>query len=249
MNPLNLNHNEYFVVGTDTEVGKTLISCALILKIKEQDSANKLVAGYKPVSAGTHTSPNGKLANEDVESLCLASNFQSQNQLTAEACCPFILNHPAAPNIVAVEESKKLSLSRMIEGLVDLRKKSTHMIVEGVGGFLVPLNEQETTADFAEKINLPIILVVGLRLGCLNHSLLTIEAIQKRNLTLAGWVANTIDPAMLVKIENIETLKKRIPAPLLGIIDWLPEDLQKEKHAPYSIEAMQLAARSLRLPG
>ena len=122
------------------------------------------------------------------------------------------------------------------------------VVVEGAGGFLVPLNDQEDLGDVAQAMDLPVILVVGMRLGCINHALLTCEAIQSRQLTIAGWVANTLSEEMPLLEENIQTLKDRIFAPFLGVIPALPKELQKSENAPYSIEALRFAAEHIKLP-
>jgi dethiobiotin synthetase len=122
------------------------------------------------------------------------------------------------------------------------------VVVEGAGGFLVPLNEQEDLGDVTQAIDLPVILVVGMRLGCINHALLTCEAIQARQLTIAGWVANTLSNEMPLLDENIQALKERIFAPFLGVIPSLPDQLKKLENAPYSLEALRFTAEHIRLP-
>jgi dethiobiotin synthetase len=121
-------------------------------------------------------------------------------------------------------------------------------VVEGAGGLLIPLNNDEDLGGFAKKIDLPIILVVGMKLGCLNHALLTYEAIKARNLKIAGWIANTLAEEMPLLQENLQTLKARIEAPLLGLIPSLPKELQKATDSPYSVEALQFAAKHIQLP-
>ena len=122
------------------------------------------------------------------------------------------------------------------------------MIVEGAGGFLVPLNQDENLGDIAQSINLPVILVVGMRLGCINHALLSCEALNTRNLPIAGWVANTLANAMPLLHENIQTLKECIAAPYLGLIPSLPKDLGKASDMPYSLDALQFAAQHINTP-
>lgn len=231
----------FFVTGTDTEVGKTLITGALILKLRE---AGVHAAGFKPVVAGTYIHSSGQKLNEDLETLRIASGFNSQEQ----SLCPYILDQPAAPHLVAKKNDVYLDPSIILGDLHSLSQQFEVVVVEGAGGFLVPLNEHEDLGDLAQAIDLPVILVVGMRLGCINHALLTCEAIQSRQLTIAGWVANTLSEEMPLLEENIRTLQDRIFAPFLGVIPTLPKQLQKSEHAPYSLEALGFAAGHIKLP-
>ena len=237
-----MNHSlGFFVTGTDTEVGKTLVSGALILKLREQ---GKKVLGFKPVVAGTYLGGNGQLLNEDLETLRIASNL-NQDELSL---CPYILDAPAAPNIVAKSENIELEVPTMIRAYNNIKEISDFVVVEGAGGFLVPLNEKENLSDFAQQIDLPVVLVVGMKLGCLNHALLTIESLKSRNLRIAGWVANTLPQQMPLLNENIQTLQSKLSIPFLGLIPQLPTDLTKIDHHPYSIKALQFAAQHIQLP-
>ena len=231
----------FFVVGTDTEVGKTLVSGAIILKLRAQ---GKKVIGFKPIVAGTYYDKNGALLNEDLETLRMASNLEP-GQIDL---CPYILDVPAAPHLVAARLGVQLALEPIMQAFSKVQSEADLVIVEGAGGFLIPLNDHEDLGDFAEKIHFPIVLVVGMKLGCLNHALLTYEAIQARNLSIAGWVANTLSTEMPLLQENIETLKTRIRAPFLGSIPTLPKHLQKASDSPYSIEALEFAAQHIQLP-
>ena len=231
----------FFVTGTDTEVGKTLISGALILKLREMGAST---IGFKPVVAGTYTNPSGQKFNEDLETLRIASGLNSQEQ----SLCPYVLDEAAAPHLVAKKNDVYLDSSVILGDLHTLGQKFEVVVVEGAGGFLVPLNEQEDLGDLAQAMDLPVILVVGMRLGCINHALLSCEAIQSRQLTIAGWVANTLLEEMPLLDENIESLKERIFAPFLGVIPTLPQQLQKSDNAPYSIEALRFAAEHIKLP-
>ena len=231
----------FFVTGTDTEVGKTLIAGALILKLRE---AGVQAAGFKPVVAGTYIDSSGQKLNEDLETLRIASGFNSQEQ----SLCPYILDEAAAPHLVAKKNDIYLDPSIILGDLHSLSQQFEVVVVEGAGGFLVPLNEQEDLGDLAQAIDLPVVLVVGMRLGCINHALLTCEAIQSRQLTIAGWVANTLSEEMPLLEENIQTLKDRIFAPFLGAIPSLPSQVQKSENAPYSLEALRFAAGHIKLP-
>jgi len=233
--------NGYFVTGTDTEVGKTLVSGALILKLREQ-GINAL--GFKPVVAGTHQDANGNILNEDLEALRIASNLGSSTL----SLCPYVLDQPAAPHLVAAHQGLKLELSVMLQGFQNIQNQADCVVVEGAGGLLIPLNDQEDLAMLAQEIKLPIILVVGMKLGCINHALLTFEAIKARHLNIAGWVANTLTTEMSLLDENIQTLRARIDAPFLGLIPALPKALQKADNSPYLIEALGFAAKHIQLP-
>lgn len=231
----------FFVTGTDTEVGKTLLSGALILKLRE---VGVRATGFKPVVAGTHVDSSGQKLNEDLETLRIASGLNSQEQ----SLCPYVLDEAAAPHLVAKKNDVYLDSSVILGDLHTLGQQFEVVVVEGAGGFLVPLNEQEDLGDLAQAMDLPVILVVGMRLGCINHALLTCEAIQSRQLMIAGWVANTLSEEMALLEENIQTLKDRIFAPFLGVIPALPKQLQKLENAPYSIEALRFAAEHIKLP-
>ena len=226
----------FFVTGTDTEVGKTLISGALITQLKKQHA---VVAGFKPVVAGMNLIA-GKMCNEDILALSSAMSYKPQEDFLD--ICPYQLSTPAAPHLVAKESDVHLDYSVMLQAFNKVRDRSDAIVVEGVGGFKVPFHDGKTSADFAQDMGLPVVMVVGMRLGCINHALLTVEAIQSRGLLLAGWVANTIGPMTLLQ-ENIATLENLIPAPLLGVIPELPKEFIQ---TPYSMSAMEKAASYLK---
>lgn len=200
----------YFVTGTDTGVGKTLVSCALLAAFATQ---GKRVAGFKPVAAGVDADG----MNDDAKALLAASNIP----LNYERVNSYCLREAIAPHIAAARENVHIELPHILSAYRELSEKADVVIVEGAGGFRVPLNGMLDNADLARELGLPVIVVVGMRLGCLNHALLTMEAIQSRGLKLAGWVANEITDAMPVQQENIEALKERIPAPLLGVVPYM----------------------------
>ena len=230
----------FFITGTDTEVGKTLVSGALILKLRD---AGINAVGFKPVVAGTYPNESGEHLNEDLETLRIASQLQAGQH----SLCPYILDQPAAPHIVAKAAGMTLSSKIILTAFNDIASQFDCTIVEGAGGFLVPLNAQEDLGDIAQLINLPVILVIGMRLGCINHALLSYEAIKARHLPVAGWVANTLSTEMPLLHANLQTLKDRIAAPYLGLIPPLPGDLQKHDNAPYSAEALRFAAAHFNL--
>jgi dethiobiotin synthetase len=231
----------FFVTGTDTEVGKTLASGALILKLREQGTH---AIGFKPVVAGTYQDATGKILNEDVETLRIASNLGSDEL----SLCPYVLDQPAAPHLVAARQGLKLEMDVMLQSFRKIQNQADCVVVEGAGGLLIPLNDQKDLSDFAEEIHLPVILVVGMKLGCINHALLTYEAIKARNFNMAGWIANTLTSEMPLLQENLQTLKTRIAVPFLGLIPALPKSLQKPANSPYSLEALTFAAQHIDLP-
>lgn len=199
----------FFITGTDTGVGKTLIACALLEACKSRGLS---AVGMKPVAAG-HM--DGRW--EDVEALVASSGISAPRQWVN----PYALAEPIAPHIAAAREGRRIELGVLCAAFSELKKLAEIVVVEGAGGFAVPLNEDETMADLAVRLGLPVILVVGLRLGCLNHALLTAEAVRSRGLCLAGWVANQIVPEMPALRENLETLNRRLDAPCLGVIPFL----------------------------
>jgi len=233
--------NGFFITGTDTEVGKTLVAAALILKMREQ-GVNAL--GFKPVVAGTYQNHDGKILNEDLETLRITSQLSSSQMVL----CPYILDLPIAPHIASEKIGIHLDLKIMMSAYEQILSQAEVVVVEGAGGFLVPINATENLSDFAQKLQLPIIMVVGMQLGCINHALLTEEALTSRKLKVAGWVANTLSSEMPFLDENIQYLQNKMKAPLLGVIPSLPAALQKQIDAPYTIEALQFAAQHISLP-
>ena len=231
----------FFVIGTDTEVGKTLVSGAVILKLRQ---AGINTVGFKPVVAGTYRNPDGRELNEDLETLRLASGLEHDDI----PLCPYILSAPAAPHLVAQAQGINLNIAAIIQAFQNISALFDSVVVEGAGGFLVPLNKTEDLADVAKAIGLPVILVVGMRLGCINHALLTYEALKIRNLQVLGWIANALSEEMPLLQENIQTLRDHISAPLLGVIPPLPIALQKQVNEPYSLHALEFAAEHIKLP-
>lgn len=201
-----------FVTGTDTGVGKTLVSCALL---HAYASAGNSTIGMKPVAAGCEAA-RGNVRCEDVELLCHASSVQAPLDLVN----PYAFVPPVAPHVAAAERGETIDLERIRHAYVALTAIADVVVVEGVGGFRVPLGAHRDTADLAQLLELPVVLVVGMRLGCLSHALLTAEAIAARGLTLAGWVANRIDPHMDRFEANLEALQLRLASPLLGVVSY-----------------------------
>ncbi len=199
-----------FVTGTDTEVGKTLISSTLLHALAQ---LNIRSAGMKPIAAGAFLRQD-VWCNEDMDQLAAASNVKLPSTLTT----PYLLQAAIAPHIAAQVEGVTIDLAHIQACYAQIHAQVDAVVVEGVGGFKVPLCDQYDTADLAQRLDLPVILVVGMRLGCLSQALLTAEAIARRGLVLAGWVANCVTPAMPYQEENIAALKQRLAAPLLGIV-------------------------------
>jgi dethiobiotin synthetase len=203
------------VTGTDTGVGKTLVATALL---RAMAGRGLRAVGMKPVAAGCALSAEG-LVNEDVVQLVRASTFEAPRDWIN----PYCFQPPVAPHLAARAAGQVISLQRIIAAYGRLSRLADRVVVEGAGGLLVPLNEKEDFADLARLLHLPVVLVVGMRLGCLNHALLTAQAIAARGLGFCGWVANCLEPDMALFNENLDALRVRIPAPLLGVLPHLPE--------------------------
>ncbi|MDR3055343.1 MAG: dethiobiotin synthase [Zoogloeaceae bacterium] len=199
----------FFITGTDTEVGKTYATCALLHRIRQ---AGLTAAGLKAVAAGVDA--DGK--NEDVEALRAASS--PELTLPERIRNPYRFAPAIAPHIAAQEAGVKIEFAVIKTAAQQAMQQADVVLLEGAGGFRIPLGTDGDSADLAQKLGLPVILVVGMRLGCLNHALLTAEAILARQIPLAGWIANSILPDMPFYAENLATLKTLIPAPLLGVI-------------------------------
>ncbi|MEK7322505.1 MAG: dethiobiotin synthase [Pseudomonadota bacterium] len=198
----------FFITGTDTGVGKTVVAAALIHHLAE---TGRRVAGMKPVAAGCVLTAEG-WRNDDALQLLAAGNVP----LGYEEVNPFALPAAIAPHLAAREAVMELSVAVLHAHYAQLAARTDCVIVEGAGGWRVPLNDRESVADLAVALNLPVILVVGIRLGCLNHALLSGEAIIRSGAHWAGWVANLVDPAMEKIAENIATLETQLAAPRLA---------------------------------
>lgn len=201
----------FFVTGTDTEVGKTAVSCALLHAAAQKGLST---AAVKPVAAGCDE--NAK--NEDAIALMAAMT----SELEYAQVNPVALREAIAPHIAAEREGRRLQASRLA-GLCRgvMSAGADFVLIEGAGGWRVPIGPRETLADVARQLQQRVILVVGMRLGCINHALLTAEAIARDGLSLAGWVANQVEGEMPCYSENLETLKRSIGAPLLGEVPFL----------------------------
>lgn len=210
----------YFIAGTDTGVGKTRITLALMHALQKHGST---VTGMKPVASGCDKTPDG-LRNEDA----LLLQAQSSIDLPYENINPYAFEPPVSPHIAAEKAGAKIQIDGLHKQMLLLMEGVDCLMVEGVGGWHVPLSDHKNTEDLAIALALPVILVVGMRLGCLNHALLTYEAIIRSGLQCAGWVANQIDPEFIYLQENIETLKAQFNDPLIGFVPF-QESVKTEK--------------------
>jgi dethiobiotin synthetase len=211
-----------FVTGTDTEIGKTFVASALLRLFSKLGFST---AGMKPIAAGV-TLEGLQWHNDDVDALDAASTIHPEISLR----CPYLLQTPAAPHLAAQIDGVEIDMTHIVSSYQKLCALADVVVVEGVGGFRVPLNQTQDTSDLAEILNLPVVLVVGLRLGCINQALLTFEAIKARGLEVWGWVANSTQIDMAFEKENIESLRQRLPAPYFG---HLPRILANEAEFAY----------------
>ena len=204
----------YFITGTDTEVGKTVVTLGLMRYLQAQ---GKRVVAMKPVASGCEATPAG-LRNDDA----LQLQRQASLDLDYALINPYAFEPAIAPHIAAAQAGTQVRLDAIQAAYTQIAGQVDCMLVEGVGGWRVPLTATETVADLAQRLGLDVILVVGIRLGCLNHALLTVGAIEAAGIPLAGWVANCLPPPSAATNENINTLKSMISSPLLGIVPVLP---------------------------
>jgi len=203
----------YFITGTDTEVGKSICAAGLLAAFKQHGLST---IGMKPVASGCEETPEG-LRNEDalllIQHMTAEANYEEVN--------PYAFMPPMAPHLAAARVGLTINSESLIEQAKQLSERAERIVIEGAGGWLAPLNETQSFADLAVELDVPVILVVGIRLGCLNHALLTYENMRQRGVTVAGWIANTglaeANDCMDIT-ENIASLASRIPEPLLGTL-------------------------------
>ena len=200
-----------FVTGTDTGIGKTHVACSLIRALRARGIA---AVGMKPVASGCEQTAAG-LRNADALDLLAASAEASDYDLVN----PYAFAEPISPHLAAADAHSTIEPLRIRRAYEDLQAQADFVVVEGVGGWLAPLGDSLLQVDIVRELDLHVLLVVGLRLGCLNHALLTARAIEADGARLIGWIGNRIDADMLRVEDNIETLKQRIQAPLLGIVE------------------------------
>lgn len=209
----------YFITGTDTGVGKTAVAAALMRALKRRGLS---VAGMKPIASGCSVTPQG-LRNDDA----LRLQAQGSAELAYDTVNPYAFEPPIAPHVAAAEAGVEIRTARILETFAQLQAQVECVVVEGIGGWQVPINARQTTADLARELGLPVVLVVGLRLGCLNHALLTRDAIRAAGVGCAGWVATQVEPGMARTEATVQALRERLAAPLLGLVPhldpWDPE--------------------------
>jgi dethiobiotin synthetase len=198
----------FFITGTDTGVGKTRVACALLRALARNGIR---AVGMKPVAAGAVADDSG-LLNEDVAELMQASGVAAPRALVN----PYCFEPAIAPHIAAAATSVVIDFDVIVRAFDALSGLADTVVVEGAGGFCIPLGGDRDSAGLAQRLGLPVVLVVGLRLGCLNHALLTAQAIRARGMVLAGWVANHIDPAMAAVRQNVATLAQSLAAPMMA---------------------------------
>lgn len=223
----------FFVAGTDTGVGKTLIASALLSGL---GARGLRVCGMKPVAAGA-VRRGQYWINDDVEQLRAAGNVT----LPGQWINPYCFAPPVAPHIAAAEAGVSIRMRVITAAYARLAAHVDVVVVEGAGGLLVPLGRRSVVADIPASLNLPVVLVVGVRLGCINHALLAGEALQTRKLRFAGWIANVIDPGMARREQNIEALRNRIAAPLLGVVGHAAHPRAARVRAALDISALYAA--------
>ncbi|QIR28307.1 dethiobiotin synthase [Kluyvera genomosp. 3] len=207
----------FYVTGTDTEVGKTVASTALLQAAR---LLGRHAVGYKPVASGSEMTDEG-LRNSDA----LALQRNSALPLRYEEVNPYTFAEPTSPHIVSADEQRPIEAGVLSAGLRALEAQADWVLVEGAGGWFTPLSPTLTLADWVRDEQLPVILVVGVKLGCINHAVLTAQAVQQAGLRLAGWIANDVVPPGRRHTEYLSTLQRMLPAPLLGEIPWLGESV------------------------
>ncbi len=201
----------YFIVGTDTDCGKTYVTCELVRVLQHN---NYQVKAIKPVASGCSES-NGQWCNED------AMKLARLQQLNPEDISPWVFHLPVSPHIAAAKEGRVVSAKQIAEYCQNNQTLPLdYLLIEGAGGLIVPLNAEETWLDVLAQCHIPVILVVGMKLGCINHALLTAVAFKANHIQCAGWIANCLTPSMLFVKENIETLAYKLPFPLLQVLEY-----------------------------
>lgn len=208
----------FFITGTDTGVGKTCATVALMHYFKQQ---GQTVLGMKPVAAGCEWM-DGQFKNEDA----LLLQEHGSVQLPYTDINPYAFELPVSPHLAAKDNPVKIE--KIVENFIGISNKAEVVLVEGAGGWFAPLNKEQDIASLAQALNIPVILVVGIKLGCINHAKLTFQAIKATNLQCHGWLAVCNDADMQCIVENIETIKKMASAPLLGVLPYMKKiDCQK----------------------
>lgn len=206
----------FFITGTDTDSGKTLVSLGLMLRLRQ---AGYRVNAMKPIAAGASEYPEG-FYNADAWQLRQLSSYPQPDYALLN---PYLFDQPVAPHLEAARLGVEVDLQHIAKAYNELQAQADFTLVEGAGGWRVPLGRKLAVSDLPVHLSLPVIMVVGLRLGCLNHAQLTLEAIQADGCTVTGWIASQVDPDMLEVDANIDTLQNLLHAPCLGIVPHLKQ--------------------------
>jgi dethiobiotin synthetase len=204
-----------FITGTDTGCGKTRVALGMMQKLQQQGNT---VLGMKPIASGAEMTQQG-LRNEDAVRI----RSQASIEVPYELINPYVYEPAIAPHLAAAQVEKPILIEEILQEYQRLSNQADQVLIEGVGGWHVPLGEHDTLADLARALNLPVVMVVGLRLGCLNHALMTAECMLNAGVTFAGWIANQTEQKMPAREENLATLQAWLPAPCLGDIPYLPD--------------------------
>jgi dethiobiotin synthetase len=224
----------WFIAGTDTGVGKTRVACALLEALRAD---GRSAVGMKPVAAGCHDTAEG-WRNDDALALLAYGSFVPDY----EDANPYALPAPLSPHLAAAQAGVAIDPGRIAAAFERLARNVDRVVVEGAGGWLAPVSERHSMANIARLIGLPVILVVGLRLGCLNHAQLSARAIVADGCVLAGWIGNVLDPAMAALDGNLGSLRRLLPAPCLGVLPWAPQ--ATPAHAASDLRLPDVASRA-----
>ena len=203
-----------FITGTDTGIGKTVVTAALLRGLAARGLR---AAGMKPLAAGA-TRDGAELVNEDAELLRACSSVALSRPLV----CPALYLAPTAPHIAARAEGRTIELDPIVDAYAEIRRRADVVLVEGIGGWALPLGPATMLSDMVTRLDLPVLLVVGVRLGALNHALLSARAIAADGARMVGWVANIVDPDYAYAQDTVQALIERLPAPCVGRLDWQP---------------------------
>jgi dethiobiotin synthetase len=229
---------QLFITGTDTGIGKTFVTAGLLRALGQR---GRRTIGMKPVASGAEPGPAG-LRNTDALQLQAAGT----EPVAYAEVNPCVYREPIAPHLAALHEGRTIALPGLVQGIRRLAARCDDLLVEGAGGWRVPLGPQTMFADLVRGAGLPVLMVVGLRLGCLNHALLTADAIRADGLTLLGWLANAPAPAPPEAGELVATLQQALPAPLLGVVPWQAAPGADAATAVFALAAARLLALTAR---
>ncbi|MCE0496209.1 dethiobiotin synthase [Vibrio salinus] len=225
--------NAFFIAGTDTDVGKTVASKAILQALSAKGIST---LGYKPIAAGCEETPEGRRNSDALHLMKAASSEADYNDVN-----PYTLLLPTSPHIAAKHENVTIEFDVLSEKLAKHKANADSVLVEGAGGWRVPVSDDNYLSSWVKKEQLPVVLVVGIQLGCLNHAKLTAEAIRADGLNIVGWVANRINPGTEHYAEIIELLEKEIDAPKLGEIPYVPSAKRSELGKYINVEPLMSA--------